>query len=150
MCLVTLETFGRVLLDKVAIWDNVLAEVISTCPGLHNLHYCQEMLERTVLRIIVFMVLSSYKSRSTFLCFEIRTARSVWKEHPQMGFSLECPMVQLAFTMDMKGIHEVVSPHLQKAFWTTGTAWFQKDSAFKVWGRAGLTLALFEAWCEKR
>lgn len=39
-----------------------------------------------------------------------------------MGFSLECSLVQLAFTMDMKGIHEVVSPHLQKAFWTTGTA----------------------------
>lgn len=34
-----------------------------------------------------------------------------------MEFGLECPLVQLALTMDMKDIHEVVSRfHLQKAF----------------------------------
>lgn len=99
-----------------------VAEVMSTCSGMHNLHYCQEMLEGMALWSIVLMVCLHCKSRSTFICFEIRTASSVWK-HSQMGFGLECPLVQLALTMDMKGIHEVVSHcHLQKAFWTTVTA----------------------------
>lgn len=44
-----------------------------------------------------------------------------------MGFCLECLLVQLALTMDMKDTHAVVShSHLQKAFWTTGTACIPK------------------------
>lgn len=39
-----------------------------------------------------------------------------------MGFGQECLLVQLALTVDMKAVHEVVShSHLQKAFWTTVT-----------------------------
>lgn len=33
-----------------------VAEVMSTCSGMHHLHHCQEMLESTALWIIILMV----------------------------------------------------------------------------------------------
>lgn len=46
-----------------------------------------------------------------------------------MGFGLECPLIQFALTMDMKDFHELGShSHLQKAFWTAGTAWYSKKT----------------------
>lgn len=36
-----------------------VAEVMSTCSGMHNLPYCQEMLEGMALWIIVLMGLPS-------------------------------------------------------------------------------------------
>lgn len=33
-----------------------VAEVMSTCSGMHHLHHCQEMLENPALWIIILMV----------------------------------------------------------------------------------------------